>query len=63
MRITVIVVRFVYDCYVIFFLGGVFMRRQHMERRHSRRSFTKGAQRVHPKNNMVGSPMRGGIRL
>lgn len=29
----------------------------------SRKIFSKGAQRVHPKNSMLGAPMRGGIRL
>lgn len=37
------------------------MRRQKMEKRHSQKVFSKGAQRVHPKN--TAGPMRGGIRL
>lgn len=38
------------------------MRRHGMSRRKSRRSFSKGANRIHRKN-MMGYPMRGGIRL
>ena len=39
-------------------------RRGAMDRRHSKRVFTAGATRVHPKNALVsGAPMRGGIRL
>lgn len=39
-------------------------KRAKMNRHHSRKVFTKGAQRVHPKNAMgQGGPMRGGIRL
>lgn len=38
-------------------------RRSKMGRGNSRKVFTRGAQRVHPKNLMVGAPMRGGIRL
>lgn len=39
-------------------------RRGRMRGGHSRRVFTKGAQRVHPKNvTYTTSPMRGGIRL
>lgn len=37
-------------------------KRQKMSKKASRRSFTKGAKRVHGKNVMT-SPMRGGIRL
>lgn len=37
--------------------------RSKIGRGHSRKVFSKGAQRVHPKNTMLGSPMRGGIRL
>lgn len=37
-------------------------RRRKMSRKSSRRSFTKGAVRVHRKN-VSGAPMRGGIRL
>lgn len=37
--------------------------RRQMDRRSSRRSFSGGAKRIHPKNFMLGSPMRGGIRL
>lgn len=36
--------------------------RAKISRGRSRRSFSKGAQRVHPKN-LRGGPMRGGIRL
>ena len=39
------------------------MRRRKMNRRKSKKSFTQGALRVHPKNRMQGRPMRGGIRL
>lgn len=38
-------------------------RRSRMGKRHSRKVFTRGAQRVHRKNATVGRPMRGGIRL
>lgn len=38
------------------------MRRHGIDRRKSERSFTAGAQRVHPKN-VSTRPMRGGIRL
>lgn len=40
-------------------------RRGRMPRGHSRRVFSKGAQRVHPKNHVStgGVVMRGGIRL
>lgn len=39
-------------------------RRSKMNRQHSRRVFTNGALRVHPKNNLQDSTaMRGGIRL
>lgn len=44
------------------FQGGFMARRFKMSRGKSRRSFTKGAQRVHRKN-FGGNPMRGGIRL
>jgi len=37
------------------------MHRRKMSRGKSRRSFRRGAQRVHPKNNV--RVMRGGIRL
>lgn len=37
--------------------------RSKMSRGKSRRSFSGGARRVHPKNLKLGSPMRGGIRL
>lgn len=36
--------------------------RRKMSRKRSRRTFTKGARRVHRKN-MTAGPMRGGIRL
>ncbi len=38
-------------------------RRSRMNRRKSKKSFTRGAVRVHPKNLMGAKPMRGGIRL
>lgn len=38
------------------------MRRSKMPHGQSKRVFRQGAQRVHPKN-MMGAPMRGGIRL
>lgn len=39
-------------------------RRGRLSRGFSRKSFRRGAQRVHPKNSLVGGmPMRGGIRL
>ncbi len=38
-------------------------KRYKMNRKKSRRSFTRGATRVHRKNNVSGRPMRGGIRL
>lgn len=34
-----------------------------MGRGHSRRSFTRGAVRVHRRNVQQANPMRGGIRL
>lgn len=37
-------------------------KRYKMDRRKSRRSFSRGAARTHRKN-MLGNPMRGGIRL
>lgn len=46
------------------FLKEVVMaRRFKMARGKSRRSFTRGARRVHRKNFSGGNPMRGGIRL
>lgn len=39
------------------------MRRSKMGRRESNSVFRKGADRVHPKNGLLGRPMRGGIRL
>lgn len=39
----------------------VMARRSKMARGNSKRVFTRGAQRVHPKNS--ARPMRGGIRL
>lgn len=41
------------------------MKRHKMSRSGSRRSFTKGATRIHRKNvaAVVGGVMRGGIRL
>lgn len=38
-------------------------KRQRMRPSHSRKVFTRGAQRVHPKNALPFSVMRGGIRL
>ncbi len=38
-------------------------KRHKMSRKKSRRSFTRGATRVHKKNISSGRPMRGGIRL
>lgn len=38
-------------------------KRQKMGRKNSRKVFTKGAQRVHPKNGLQSTVMRGGIRL
>ncbi len=38
-------------------------RRSKMSRKKSKRSFTKGAVRVHGRNLSAGRPMRGGIRL
>jgi hypothetical protein len=38
-------------------------RRKRMSRKRSRKVFTRGAQRVHPRNGLSGRPMRGGIRL
>lgn len=37
-------------------------RRHKISRGYSRKSFTRGARNVHPKNNRA-MPMRGGIRL
>lgn len=39
------------------------MRREKMGRRQSKRVFTGGARRVHPRNAVQSRPMRGGIRL
>lgn len=39
------------------------MRRHKIGRRRSRRSFSRGATRIHKKNLMSGVVMRGGIRL
>lgn len=38
-----------------------FKKRFKLSRKHSKRSFTKGARRVHPRNVRL-NPMRGGIR-
>ncbi len=38
-------------------------KRYKMNRRKSKRSFTKGAVKVHRKNGGGARPMRGGIRL
>ena len=50
--------------WVVSFTGGVKMarRRKRISRKKSRKSFTRGALRVHPKNTR-SSVMRGGIRL
>jgi len=49
--------------FLLFYLFMVFfMNRRPMSRSSSRRSFTKGATRVHS-YNIVKSPMRGGIRM
>lgn len=37
-------------------------KRQKMSRKASKRNFKKGAGKLH-KKNVMGSPMRGGIRL
>lgn len=37
-------------------------KRSKLSNKHSRKLFTKTAERVHTRNGM-GSPMRGGIRL
>ncbi len=37
--------------------------RRKIDRKKSKRSFTKGATRVHRRNSQSGRPMRGGIRL
>lgn len=39
------------------------MRRHSMNRRGSERSFSRSAKRIHPRNAMSYSVMRGGIRL
>ncbi len=39
------------------------MRRRKMSKKRSKRSFTKNALRVHPKNMRQSTVMRGGIRL
>lgn len=39
-----------------------YRKRSKMGKKRSKRLFTKTAMRVHPKN-MMGAPMRGGIRL
>lgn len=38
-------------------------KRFKMSKNHSRKSFTKNAKRIHKRNAMNLSPMRGGIRL
>lgn len=38
-------------------------KRGKMGRSYSRKVFTRGAQRVHPKNGLGSVVMRGGIRL
>lgn len=54
----------VYTTGAVVFLFGpevLMSRRSSMGRRHSKKVFTKAAQRVHPANSY--RPMRGGIRL
>lgn len=38
-------------------------KRKRIEKSWSKKVFTRGAQRVHPKNDLRGYVMRGGIRL
>lgn len=38
-------------------------KRKSMRRGNSEKVFTRGAQRLHPKNDLRGFVMRGGIRL
>lgn len=42
-------------------------KRRKMQRRASRKYFSRAADRIHPKNSFsvgaIGGPMRGGIRL
>jgi len=38
-------------------------QRKSIPKKHSKKVFTKGAQRTHKKNNLSDRPMRGGIRL
>lgn len=45
------------------FTGRSFVRRSRIPSRKSRKSFSRGAQKVHRKNFQSASPMRGGIRL
>lgn len=73
-RVRVTCVRIVVFCFVCFLYRVVFLffplflevvmsfRRSRMGRSNSRKVFSRGAQRVHPRN-IVSGPMRGGIRL
>ena len=38
------------------------MKRKKLSPKHSKKMFSKGAAKVHPRNNRA-TPMRGGIRL
>lgn len=38
-------------------------RRKKLRKKRSRKIFTRGAMRVHPRNGLKERPMRGGIRL
>lgn len=60
-----LVLLFVADSAVSFFLflGGFMAFRSKLGRGKSRKVFRRGAERVHRKNALLGSPMRGGIRL
>ena len=42
--------------------GKFKMKRHKMSKRANRANFRRGARHIHPKN-MMGAPMRGGIRL
>lgn len=38
-------------------------KRQTIDRRHSEAVFTRGAERIHPRNGLSSVSLRGGIRL
>jgi hypothetical protein len=40
-----------------------YKKRHKLSKKGSRRLFTKTAKRIHPRNSVSVSPMRGGIRL